>query len=56
MRVWRTENAEMADTGAYYHAAYIVAGVLYVLYTVSLVARRRTVRARLAAIERGDAS
>ncbi len=46
----------MADTGAYYHAAYIVAGVLYVLYTVSLVARRRTVRARLAAIERGDAS
>ena len=46
----------MADTGTYYHAAYIVAAVLYVLYTVSLVARRRAVRARLAAVERGDAS
>ncbi len=45
----------MANTGAYYHAAYAVAGVLYVLYAVSLVARRRTVRARLAAMHRGDA-
>jgi hypothetical protein len=44
----------MADTAGYYHAAYIVAGVLYVLYAVSLAARRRTVRDRLAALERGD--
>jgi hypothetical protein len=44
----------MADTAAYYHAAYVVAGVLYVLYTVSLAARRRRVRERLAALERGD--
>jgi hypothetical protein len=46
----------MADTAGYYHAAYIVAGVLYVLYTVSLASRRRKVRDRLAALERGDAS
>jgi hypothetical protein len=46
----------MADTTSYYHAAYIVAGVLYVLYAVSLVARRRAVAARLAAIERGTGS
>lgn len=45
----------MADTAAYYHAAYLVAGVLYVLYAMTLAARRRTVRARLAALERGDA-
>jgi hypothetical protein len=45
----------MADTASYYHAAYIVAGVLYVLYAVSLVSRRRRVAARLAALERGDA-
>ena len=45
----------MADTSAYYHAAYVVAGVLYVLYALSLVSRRRTVRARLAALEHGDA-
>jgi hypothetical protein len=44
----------MADTTAYYHAAYIVAGVLYVLYAASLVWRRRTVRNRLAALENGD--
>ena len=44
----------MADTAGYYHAAYIVAGVLYVLYTVSLVARRRAVQARLAALARSD--
>jgi hypothetical protein len=47
-------SAEMADTAGYYHAAYIVAGVLYVLYTVSLVVRRRTVQARLAALARSD--
>lgn len=44
----------MAETAGYYHAAYIVAGVLYVLYAASLVSRRRRVRARLAALERGD--
>jgi hypothetical protein len=44
----------MADTTAYYHAAYLVAGVLYVLYALSLVSRRRKVRARLAALDRGD--
>lgn len=44
----------MADTAGYYHAAYIVAGVLYVLYTVSLVVRRRAVQARLAALARSD--
>jgi hypothetical protein len=42
----------MADTGAYYLAAYVVAGVLYVLYALSLVSRRRRVAARLAALER----
>jgi hypothetical protein len=45
----------MADTAAYYHAAYAVAGVLYVLYAWSLVSRRRKTRARLAALEQGDA-
>jgi hypothetical protein len=44
----------MADTAGYYHAAYVVAGVLYALYTMSLVSRRRRVRDRLAALERGD--
>jgi hypothetical protein len=44
----------MAETAGYYHAAYIVAGVLYVLYAVSLASRRRRVRDRLAALERGD--
>jgi hypothetical protein len=43
----------MAQTAGYFHAAYIVAGVLYVLYAVSLVVRRRRVLARLAALERG---
>lgn len=42
----------MADTAGYYHAAYVVAGVLYLLYAVSLVARRRSVRARLDALDR----
>jgi hypothetical protein len=44
----------MAETSGYYHAAYIVAGVLYVAYAISLVVRRRQVRARLAALERSD--
>jgi len=44
----------MADTTAYYHAAYLVAGALYVLYAVSLVTRRRKVLARLAALDGAD--
>lgn len=44
----------MADTAGYYHAAYIVGAVLYVLYTVSLVVRRRRVQARLGALARSD--
>jgi hypothetical protein len=43
----------MADTAAYYHAAYIVAGVLYLLYGASLLARRRAVRDRLARLGEG---
>lgn len=42
----------MAQTAGYYHAAYIVAGVLYLVYTASLVVRRRRVLARIAALER----
>jgi hypothetical protein len=45
----------MADTASFYHAAYIVASVLYVLYTASLVVRRRAVRARLDALGDTDA-
>ena len=45
----------MADTASFYHAAYLVGGVLYVLYALSLVSRRRKVLARLAALDRGDA-
>ena len=44
----------MADTASYYHAAYLVAAVLYVVYTVSLIVRRRGVQARLVALKRGD--
>ena len=44
----------MADTASYFQAAYIVAGVLYLLYAASLVLRRRAVRARLATLDRGD--
>ncbi len=43
----------MAQTAGYFHAAYIVAGTLYVLYTASLVVRRRRVLQRIAALERG---
>lgn len=43
----------MAQTAGYFHAAYIVAGTLYVLYTVSLVVRRRRVLQRLDELERG---
>jgi hypothetical protein len=43
----------MAETAGYFHAAYIVAGTLYVLYTLSLVVRRRRVLQRIAALERG---
>ena len=42
----------MAQTAGYYHAAYVVAGTLYLLYAVSLVVRRRRVLARIAALER----
>ena len=45
----------MADTAGYYHAAYIVAGVLYLLYAASLITRRRTIRHRLARLGDGDA-
>lgn len=41
----------MIDTSLYYHIAYVVAGVIYVLYTLSLWQRSRRVRARLHAIE-----
>lgn len=44
----------MADTASYYHAAYIVAAVLYVAYGVSLIVRRRRVRSRLAALQQGS--
>jgi hypothetical protein len=44
----------MADTASYYHAAYLVAAVLYVVYTVSLIVRRRGVQARLVALQRGE--
>ena len=43
-------GAEMAETSGYFQAAYIVAGVLYVGYVLSLLARRRAARARLAAM------
>lgn len=45
----------MAETAGYFHAAYIIAGVLYVLYAVSLVARRRQALRRLDELEHGDA-
>ena len=44
----------MANTAGYYHAAYIVAGALYVLYVLTLAARRRAVRARLDALDGVD--
>ena len=31
----------MPDNAGYYHAAYVVAAVLYVLYAVSIWVRRR---------------
>jgi hypothetical protein len=43
----------MAGTAGYFHAAYIVAGALYVLYTVTLIVRRRGVLKRLDELERG---
>jgi hypothetical protein len=43
----------MAQTAGYFHAAYIVAGVLYVLYTASLIVRRRRVLRRLGALRHG---
>ena len=41
----------MIDTASYYHAAYLVAAVLYVGYAASLIVRRRRVRARLAELQ-----
>lgn len=41
----------MADTGSYFYAAYLVAGVLFVAYAVSLATRRRRVLRRLAQLE-----
>ena len=46
----------MAETASYFQAAYVVAGVLYLLYGASLIARRRAVRQRLAALDRGNAA
>ena len=43
----------MADTASYYYAAYIAAGLMFVLYAVSLVVRRRRVGKRLDAL-RGE--
>jgi len=43
----------VAQTAGYFHAAYIVAGTVYVLYTLSLVVRRRRVLQRIAALQRG---
>jgi hypothetical protein len=47
--------ASMPDTSAYYHAAYIAAGVLYGAYLLSLWIRTRGVRERLRAVARGSA-
>ena len=44
----------MADTAGYFQAAYVVAGLLYLLYALSLITRRRSVLARLAALDRRD--
>jgi hypothetical protein len=42
----------MVDSSAYYHAAYTTAGLMYLIYAISLVLRRRRVLARLDALER----
>ena len=42
----------MPENAGYQHAAYIVAGVVYTLYALSIVLRRRSLRARLDAVER----
>ena len=34
------------DTAGYYHAAYVLAGVLYAAYVTSLVLRARAARRR----------
>jgi hypothetical protein len=43
----------MVDSSAYYHAAYTTAGLMYLIYAISLVVRRRRVQQRLDALERG---
>ena len=51
MPLWMGRVTRMADTSAYFHAAYIVAALLYVAYAVNLVSRRRRVLRRLAELE-----
>jgi hypothetical protein len=46
----------MADTASYYYAAYVVAGVLFVLYAWSLMVRRGRVARRMGEIERESGS
>ena len=41
----------MPENAGYYHAAYIVAGTIYTLYTISLWRRRRALRDRRARAE-----
>ena len=40
------------DNAVYYHAAYVVAAVVYVCYALALRSRARTLRARLSALRR----
>ena len=37
----------MPDNASYYHAAYIVAAIVYLAYTAALLRRRARVRAAL---------
>ena len=46
----------MPENAGYQHAAYIVAGVVYTLYALSIVLRRRSIRARIEAAERDRTS
>jgi hypothetical protein len=41
----------MPSNAGYYHAAYIVAAVVYVLYAYSIRSRTRALRDRLAALD-----
>ncbi len=44
----------MPENSAFFHAAYAIAAVMYVLYGVSLAWRRRAARRRRDALERTD--